>query len=168
MTVLGLRRIAPANHLTIRASIFIGFALMCLFTGALGYSAAQMIKRSAALVVETFDSSLDVDRLCQGGGGRFLLDAGRFPAASSGDQPGAAEATRRRIECAGQDILRRSRNQRVAIAIRSSAAGGGDCKERGGWLAKKPQRCRPASCLCRKFWRSWMPIRRSSTIRSIC
>ena len=58
MTFLGLRRVIAANHLTIRASIFIAFALMCLFTGALGYSAAQMIKRSAALVVETFDRSL--------------------------------------------------------------------------------------------------------------
>jgi diguanylate cyclase (GGDEF)-like protein len=58
MPVTGLRRIAPTRYLTIRASIFLGFALMCVFTGALGYSAAQMIKQSAALVVETFDRSL--------------------------------------------------------------------------------------------------------------
>jgi diguanylate cyclase (GGDEF)-like protein len=58
MSVLGLRRIIPTSYLTIRASIFLGFALMCVFTGALGYSSAQMIKRSAALVVETFDRSL--------------------------------------------------------------------------------------------------------------
>jgi diguanylate cyclase (GGDEF)-like protein len=58
MSVIGLRRIAPASYLTIRTSIFLGFALMCVFTGLLGYSAAQMIKRSAALVVETFDRSL--------------------------------------------------------------------------------------------------------------
>src|ERR1700733_8663132 len=58
MSLLGLRRIAATRQLTIRASIFMGFALMCVFIGALGYSAAQMIKRSAELVVETFDRSL--------------------------------------------------------------------------------------------------------------
>jgi diguanylate cyclase (GGDEF)-like protein len=58
MSDIGLRRIAPTRYLTIRTSIFIGFALMSVFTGLLGYSAAQMIKRSAALVVETFDRSL--------------------------------------------------------------------------------------------------------------
>ncbi|MDR3529985.1 MAG: EAL domain-containing protein [Rhodopila sp.] len=58
MPFIGLRRIGSASYLTIRASIFIGFALMCVFIGVLGYSSAQMIKRSAALVVETFDRSL--------------------------------------------------------------------------------------------------------------
>jgi diguanylate cyclase (GGDEF)-like protein len=58
MSFLGLRRIAEKPQLTIRASIFLGFALMSMFIGALGYSAAQMIKRSAELVVETFDRSL--------------------------------------------------------------------------------------------------------------
>jgi diguanylate cyclase (GGDEF)-like protein len=58
MSLFGLRRLIATRQLTIRASIFIGFAAMCVFTGALGYSAAQMIKRSAELVVETFDRSL--------------------------------------------------------------------------------------------------------------
>ena len=47
MSVLGLRRKIAANHLTIRASIFIAFASMCLFTGALGYSAAQIDRLAA-------------------------------------------------------------------------------------------------------------------------
>src|SRR5436853_6442628 len=58
MPIIGLRRIALTSGLTIRASIFLGFALMCAFTGLLGYSSAQMIKQSAALVVEMFDRSL--------------------------------------------------------------------------------------------------------------
>jgi diguanylate cyclase (GGDEF)-like protein len=58
MPIIGQRRIALASCLTIRASIFLGFALMCAFTGALGYSSAQMIRQSAALVVEMFDRSL--------------------------------------------------------------------------------------------------------------
>jgi hypothetical protein len=58
MSLFGLRRLTAMRQITIRASIFIGFAAMCVFTGALGYSAAQMIKRSAELVVETFDRSL--------------------------------------------------------------------------------------------------------------
>jgi len=58
MPTIGLRRITPASRLTIRASIFLGFALMCAFTGVLGYSSSQMIKKSAALVAEMFDRSL--------------------------------------------------------------------------------------------------------------
>jgi diguanylate cyclase (GGDEF)-like protein len=58
MSPLGRRRIRPPFQLTIRASIFLGFALMCAFTAGLGYASALMIRRSAALVVGTFDRSL--------------------------------------------------------------------------------------------------------------
>lgn len=52
------RRSLPTIQLTIRASIWLGFALVCGFTAMLGYESAQMIKRSSALVVGTFDKSL--------------------------------------------------------------------------------------------------------------
>ena len=55
---VGPRRTAPAFQMTIRASIFLGFALMCAFTSGLGYASFQMIRRSTALVVGTFDRSL--------------------------------------------------------------------------------------------------------------
>lgn len=58
MPPFGRRRINRPIQLTIRASIFLGFALMCAFTAGLGYASALMIRRSAALVVGTFDRSL--------------------------------------------------------------------------------------------------------------
>jgi diguanylate cyclase (GGDEF)-like protein len=58
MSAIGLRRTAPTGQLTIRASIFLGFALMCVFTAALEYSAAKMIAQSATAVSDTFDRSL--------------------------------------------------------------------------------------------------------------
>ncbi len=43
---------------TIRASIMLGFTLMCLFTGTVGYYSYQSIKQSAKLVLDIYDRSL--------------------------------------------------------------------------------------------------------------
>jgi len=57
---------APGRHdrgkraavLTIRSSILGGFALMVLFTGAIGYFSLRTIRQSSALVTEIYDRSL--------------------------------------------------------------------------------------------------------------